>query len=168
MATNQVLTVEDIIAITSLDECDVVAAGLTRKAFPSVKYAGNVIAATDSAIDPSTPEAKALAWLAVTKLGLSNAQAAERFGFHHPRAVRQAKYAYSDGLGVDLRVRRAKATTDAPAPEAPAPEPEAPKAEAPKAKAKVSSAGPPAPKGSRPAKRATAAKKAAADKVSAA
>lgn len=146
---------EAIADMRSLDELDAVAALLPRKAFPAVKYAGKQIAATDSAIDPSTDEAKALAWAAVERCGLVNSSAAERFGFHHPRAVRQAKYAWSDALGVDLRQHRGpRSVAETPEPEAPVtPEPEpTPEPETPKADA---------PKGSRPAKRA-AAKKAAA------
>jgi hypothetical protein len=149
---------EDIAAMSSLDELDAVAALLPRKAFPSVKYAGTVVPAIDSAVDPATKEAQALAYAAVQHCGLVNSSAALRFGFHHPRAVRQAKYAWSDALGVDLRQHRGPravaavadpetpAEPEAPAtePEAPATEPEAP-TEEPKAKVR-SSRRPPAKK----------------------
>lgn len=85
-------TQADGTAWPTLEDLDVLAAALPRRYHASVKYAGVRQPAGDY-VDARTSDAQVIAWVATVVHGLRNVEAAKRFGFHHGRSVRQAKYA---------------------------------------------------------------------------
>jgi hypothetical protein len=100
-------TQADGTAWPTLEELDVLAAQLPRRSYDSVKYAG-VRQPAGVYVDHQDPNAEVVAWVATVVHGLRNVAAAKRFGYHHGRSVRQAKYACDVRLhGVNtLIVRR--------------------------------------------------------------